>query len=168
MGPGGPGVLLRRGLGDSEGWGPSSVFTRQPGDSAVQSGLRASSALTHFAPAGRPRGNRPPPSATARTERRPRRPASGRPQPGARGSLHNGPRAAALSRDFLRPPPLLAPRQKEPGGAANMAERRRHKKRIQVARRSRGDGGFGRAGVTRDTGRRPEQPGGCLRGVAAP
>uniref|UniRef100_A0A8I6A8V9 Translocation protein SEC62 n=1 Tax=Rattus norvegicus TaxID=10116 RepID=A0A8I6A8V9_RAT len=29
------------------------------------------------------------------------------------------------------PPPLLAPRQKEPGGAANMAERRRHKKRIQ-------------------------------------
>lgn len=40
-----------------------------------------------------------------------------------------------------------------------MAERRRHKKRIQVARRSGGDGGLGRAGPRRNTGRRPERPG---------
>jgi hypothetical protein len=40
-----------------------------------------------------------------------------------------------------------------------MAERRRHKKRIQVARRGRGTGdGLGRAGTRRDRGRRPERP----------
>lgn len=40
-----------------------------------------------------------------------------------------------------------------------MAERRRHKKRIQVTRPSGGDGGLGRTGTRRDTGRRPERPG---------
>lgn len=41
-----------------------------------------------------------------------------------------------------------------------MAERRRHKKRIQVARRGRGTGGgLERPGTKRDRRRRPERPG---------
>lgn len=59
------------------------------------------------------------------------------PPPAAR--LYNG-LSSALSRGFQRP--RLAPRQREPGGAANMAERRRHKKRIQVAKSSPGIGDF--------------------------
>ena len=59
--------------------------------------------------------------------------------PAPAASLHNGSRSA-LSRGFHRP--RLAPRQREPGGAANMAERRRHKKRIQVAKPNPRVGGF--------------------------
>lgn len=77
------------------------------------------------------------------------------PSPASAARLHNGSRGA-LSRGFHRP--RLAPRQREPGGAANMAERRRHKKRIQVAKPNPGVGGFralgsGRCGESSREGR---------------
>lgn len=62
------------------------------------------------------------------------------PQPGARGGQRTGPRAAALSRALHRLLAVQAPGQKEPGGAADVAERERHEKRTQVARRSRESG----------------------------
>lgn len=116
------------------GLGPGNL----PGDSDAPSGLRA-----------RARRSLPSPDPVRDSLRRPGRARSGQPsesipQPGARGGLRNGPRAAALSRDLRRLLPVQAPRQKEPGGAANMAERRRHKKRIQVAWQSRGSGAWAR------------------------
>lgn len=149
------------------GRGPGDLRVSSfPGDSDARAGLttedsfQPSCCLVHFSTSFRSR--RLPVPATKGAEgkkegrrrrshrsrqtpglpRQPRRPA---PAPG----LHNGPRGA-FSRGFHRP--LLAPRQRESGGAANMAERRRHKKRIQVAKPSFGAGGFRELGSRRSGG----------------
>ncbi|XP_057612721.1 leucine-rich repeat and IQ domain-containing protein 4 [Chionomys nivalis] len=113
---------------------------------------------------------RPPPPPRASSEPAP---AESLPQPGARGGLRNGPRTAALSRD-LRRLPVQAPNQKELGGAADMAERRRLKKRIQVARQEPWVGGLGAPGGggsgedVRAGGRRQDVSGaGCRDGPVA-
>lgn len=132
-----------------------------PGDSDAQSGL-TTRALSHppalRATSQRPLGPSdfqfPPPRRTEGASRpggsRGRAPARLPPRGALARGLHNGPRGG--SREVSAVPPLLAPRQREPGGAANMAERRRHKKRIQVAKPSLGVGGIGALGSGRSGG----------------